>query len=156
MVQRQIPRLVIRLISKKVRAAFQSAKENPAEENLFRQLRLNQWVKQSTRWMQMDKWDACDEVIDIETLRGRECYGGLDLSTTLDLTAFVLVFPPRNDTEKYIIIPYFWIPEENLRQRVRRDHVPYDVWEVNDFIRTTEGNVVDYRRIETDIKGDCK
>lgn len=136
----------------KVRVAFQSAKENPAEENLFRQLRLNQWVKQSTRWMQMGKWDACDEVIDIDTLRGRECYGGLDLSTTLDLTAFVLVFPPRNDTEKYIIIPYFWIPEENLRQRVRRDHVPYDVWEVNDFIRTTEGNVVDYRRIEADIK----
>lgn len=136
----------------KVRAAFQSAKENPAEENLFRQLRLNQWVKQSTRWMQMDKWDACNEVIDIEILRGRECYGGLDLSTTLDLTAFVLVFPPRNDTEKYIIIPHFWIPEDNMRQRVRRDHVPYDVWKANGFINTTEGNVVDYRRIEADIK----
>ena len=62
------------------------------------------------------------------------------------------MFPPRNDTEKYIIVPYFWIPEENLRQRVRRDHVPYDVWEANGFIRTTEGNVVDYRRIEADIK----
>ncbi len=84
----------------KVRAAFLSAKENPAEENLFRQLRLNQWVKQRTRWMQMDKWDACDEVINLDTLIGRECYAGLDLSTTLDLTAFVLVFPPRNDTEK--------------------------------------------------------
>ena len=136
----------------KVRAAFLSAKENPAEENLFRQLRLNQWVKQSTRWMQMEKWDACDEVINLDTLIGRECYAGLDLSTTLDLTAFVLVFPPRNDTEKYIIVPYFWIPEENLRQRVRRDHVPYDVWKANGFIRTTEGNVVDYRRIEADIK----
>ncbi len=136
----------------KVRAAFLSAKENPAEENLFRQLRLNQWVKQSTRWMQMEKWDACDEVINLDTLIGRECYAGLDLSTTLDLTAFVLVFPPRNDTEKHIIVPYFWIPEENLRQRVRRDHVPYDVWKANGFIRTTEGNVVDYRRIEADIK----
>lgn len=136
----------------KVRAAFLSAKENPAEENLFRQLRLNQWVKQSTRWMQMEKWDACDEIINLDTLIGRECYAGLDLSTTLDLTAFVLVFPPRNDTEKYIIVPYFWIPEENLLQRVRRDHVPYDVWKANGFIRTTEGNVVDYRRIETDIK----
>ena len=136
----------------KVRAAFLSAKENPAEENLFRQLRLNQWVKQSTRWMQMDKWDACDETIDLRLLRGRECYAGLDLSTTLDLTAFALIFPPRNDNEKYIILPHFWIPEENLKQRVRRDHVPYDVWKANGFIRTTEGNVVDYRRIEADIK----
>lgn len=149
---KQIHRWDIQLTLKKVRAAFLSAKENPAEENLFRQLRLNQWVKQSTRWMQMEKWDACDEVINLDTLIGRECYAGLDLSTTLDLTAFVLVFPPRNDTEKYIIVPYFWIPEENLLQRVRRDHVPYDVWKANGFIRTTEGNVVDYRRIEADIK----
>ena len=84
----------------KVRAAFLSAKENPAEENLFRQLRLNQWVKQSTRWMQMEKWDACDEVINLDTLIGRECYAGLDLSTTLDLTAFVLVFPPEKRYRK--------------------------------------------------------
>lgn len=63
----------------KVRNAHISAKENPAEENIFRQLRLNQWVKQSTRWMPMDKWDACDESIDIDELRGRECFGGLDL-----------------------------------------------------------------------------
>ena len=68
----------------------------------------------------MEKWDACDEVINLDTLIGRKCYAGLDLSTTLDLTAFVLVFPPRNDTEKYIIVPYFWIPEENLRQRVKQ------------------------------------
>ena len=136
----------------KVRAAFNSAKENPAEENLFRQLRLNQWVKQSIRWMPMDKWDDCDETVNIDLFVGRECYAGLDLSTTLDLTAFVLVFPPRNETEKYIIVPHFWIPEDNLKKRVNRDHVPYDVWEVQGHIRTTPGNVVDYRRIEADIK----
>ena len=136
----------------KVRAACNSAKENPAEENLFRQLRLNQWVKQTSRWLPMDKWDDCNETVKLSLLRGRECYAGLDLSTTQDLTAFVLVFPPRNDGEKYIVAPYFWIPQENLRQRVRRDHVPYDIWEKQNFIRTTEGNVVDYRKIEADIK----
>ena len=136
----------------KVRNACLSAMENPAEENLFRQLRLNQWVKQSTRWMPMEKWDDCDEMIDIRYLRGRECYAGLDLSTTLDLTAFVLVFPPRNDSEKYIILPYFWIPEDNMKKRVNRDHVPYDVWNAQGHIRTTPGNVVDYRWIEEDIK----
>ena len=99
----------------KVRNAYLSAKDNPAEENIFRQLRLNQWVKQSTRWMQMEKWDACAFPVDERELLGRECYGGLDLSSSIDITAFVLVFPPRNDTEKYIILPYFWIPEENMR-----------------------------------------
>lgn len=136
----------------KVRNAYNAARENPAEENIFRQLRLNQWVKQSTRWMQMDKWDECDFDIDLDSLRGRECYGGLDLSSTTDITAFVLVFPPRNDTEKYIVVPYFWIPEDNLKLRVRRDHVPYDVWEKQGFIKTTEGNVVHYGFIEAFIE----
>ena len=72
-----------------------SARDNPAEENIFRQLRLNQWVKQSTRWMQMEKWDACAFPVDDGELLGRECYGGLDLSSSIDITAFVLVFPSR-------------------------------------------------------------
>ena len=132
----------------KVQNAYISAKENPAEENIFRQLRLNQWVKQSTRWMPMDKWDACAFPVDPEELRGRVCYGGLDLSSTSDITAFVLVFPPRTENEKYIVLPHFWIPEENMRLRVRRDHVPYDVWERQGFLETTEGNVIHYGFIE--------
>ena len=132
----------------KVRNAYLSAKDNPAEENIFRQLRLNQWVKQSTRWMQMEKWDACAFPVDEREVLGRECYGGLDLSSSIDITAFVLVFPPRNDTEKYILLPYFWMPEENMRLRVRRDHVPYDVWEKQGFLQTTEGNVIHYGFIE--------
>ena len=132
----------------KVQNAYISAKENAAEENVFRQLRLNQWVKQSTRWMQMDKWDACSFTVNEEELLGRECYGGLDLSSSTDITAFVLVFPPRNDTEKYVILPYFWIPEDNMRLRVRRDHVPYDVWATEGYLKTTEGNVIHYGFIE--------
>jgi phage terminase large subunit-like protein len=136
----------------KVRNAYLSAKENPAEENIFRQLRLNQWVKQSTRWMQMEKWDACDEPVDMDLLRGRECFGGLDLSSTTDITAFVLVFPPKTDDEKFIVLPYFWIPDDNLKVRVRRDHVPYDIWEKQGYIKTTEGNVVHYGFIEKFIE----
>lgn len=137
----------------KVRNAYLSAKDNPAEENIFRQLRLNQWVKQSTRWMQMEKWDACAFPVDERELLGRECYGGLDLSSSIDITAFVLVFPPRDDAEKYVILPYFWIPEENMRLRVRRDHVPYDVWDKQGCLMTTEGNVIHYGFIENFIDG---
>ena len=136
----------------KVRNACLSARDNPAEENIFRQLRLNQWVKQSTRWMQMEKWDACAFPVDEGELLGRECYGGLDLSSSIDITAFVLVFPPRDDTEKYVFLPYFWIPEENMVRRVRRDHVPYDVWERQGFLETTEGDVIHYGFIERFIE----
>lgn len=137
----------------KVRNACMSARDNPAEENIFRQLRLNQWVKQSTRWMQMEKWDACGFPVDEKELLGRECYGGLDLSSSIDITAFVLVFPPRDETERYIILPYFWIPEENMNIRVRRDHVPYDVWAKQGMLMTTEGDVIHYGFIENFIDG---
>ena len=136
----------------KVEAACNSARQNPGEENAFRQLRLNQWVKQSVRWMPMEKWDACNAPVIPEFLRGRICYGGLDLSSTTDITAFVLVFPPTDDDEIYSVLPYFWLPEETLPLRVRRDHVPYDVWERQGYLKTTEGNVVHYGFIENFIE----
>ena len=132
----------------KVRDAFRKAQETPADENQFRQLRLNQWVKQSVRWMPMDKWDECGGVVDPYALEGRACYAGLDLSSTSDLTALVLVFPPTSEDEPYIVLPFFWLPEETLSLRVRRDHVPYDQWARRGFIQTTEGNVVHYGFIE--------
>ena len=146
------PSLGITVGIDKVRAACESAKQNPAEENTFRQLRLNQWVKQAVRWMPMDKWDKCDFAVNEDDLLGRVCYGGLDLSSTTDITAFVLVFPPERDGEKYIILPYFWIPEENIDLRVNRDHVPYDLWERQGYLYTTEGNVVHYGYIEKFIE----
>lgn len=136
----------------KVRTAFLSAKENPAEENLFRQLRLNQWVKQSIRWMPMETWAKCAIEVDPEKLKGRPCFGGLDLSSSTDITAFVLVFPPVPGDDLYYIMPFFWIPEENMALRVRRDHVPYDVWEQQGFLHTTEGNVIHYGFIEAFIE----
>lgn len=146
------PSLDITVDIDKLRAAFNNAKENPAEENLFRQLRLNQWVKQSIRWMPMDKWNLCSYPIDRERLKGRICYGGLDLSSTTDITAFVLVFPPEDEDGKYEILPFFWLPEETLELRVRRDHVPYDTWKAKGLVMTTEGNVVHYGFIEKFIE----
>lgn len=142
------PSLGITVSIDKVKAAFNSAKENPAEENTFRQLRLNQWVKQSVRWMPMDKWDACAFPVDEQALEGRVCYGGLDLSSSTDITAFVLVFPPEDESEGYTILPHFWIPEDNVNLRVRRDHVPYDIWKQQGYLETTEGNVIHYGYIE--------
>ena len=146
------PSLGITVDIDKLYTAYESAKENPAEENLFRQLRLNQWVKQSVRWMPMDAWDKCDFAVDPEALKGRDCYGGLDLSSSTDITAFVLVFPPKDEDDKYIILPYFWIPEDTIDLRVRRDHVPYDTWLGRGQVIATEGNVIHYGYIEKFIE----
>ena len=100
----------------------------------------------------MDKWDACNFNVNEVDLEGRVCYGGLDLSSTTDITAFVLVFPPMGEDDKFVVLPYFWIPEDTLELRVRRDHVPYDVWERQGKLMTTEGNVVHYGFIEKFIE----
>lgn len=146
------PSLDVTVDVDKLRTAYQVAKENPAEENLFRQLRLNQWVKQSVRWMPMDKWDECNFDVDEKELEGRVCYGGLDLSSTTDITAFVLIFPPKDSDDKYYVLPYFWVPEDTLEKRVRTDHVPYDKWKSKGKIMTTKGNVLHYDFIENFIE----
>jgi len=98
--------------------------------------------------MPMDKWDKCAFPVDPEALEGRPCYAGLDLSSTQDLTALVLVFPPADPSEPYQILPFAWIPEETIIQRSRRDHVNYDLWQRQGTVLSTPGNVVDYEAIE--------
>ena len=136
----------------RVREAYQNAIENPAEENVFKQLRLNIWTSASIRWIPEQVYDKGNLPIDLDSLRGRMCYGGLDLSSTSDITALVLAFPPRNDDEKYILLPFFWLPKDTLELRCRRDHVLYDVWQKQGFIQTTEGNVIHYGFIEKFIE----
>ena len=132
----------------RVREHFQEALENPAEEAVFKQLRLNMWVSGTTSFIPEQIFDRGSMPIDLESLRGRECYGGLDLSSTGDITAFVLMFPPRDETEKYICLPFFWVPEDTIPIRVRRASVPYDVWQKQGYLNATKGNVIDYSFIE--------
>lgn len=136
----------------RVREAYQQALENPAEENVFKQLRLNMWTSSSVAWIPEHVYAKGNDPIQYESLKGRSCYAGLDLSSTSDITAFVLVFPPRFEEENYIVLPYFWLPEDTLELRCRRDHVLYDVWERQGYIKTTEGNVVHYGFIEKFIE----
>ena len=135
----------------RVRDAYKEALENPAEENVFRQLRLDQWVGSTVAWIPEHVYDKGDIPIDMEKLKGRDCYAGLDLSSTSDITAFVMVFPPKAEGENYIVLPHFWLPRETLQLRVRRDHVPYDVWEKQGLFHITEGNVVDYNFVRKTI-----
>lgn len=133
-----------------LRNECEKAKQIPAYQNTFRRLHLNQWTSQDERWLDIKAWDACAGVIDPEELKGRVCYGGLDLASTTDIAAFVLVFPMKDGT--YHILPYFWIPGENMRDRVLRDRVPYDAWVRDGYIEATPGNVIDYRYIRNKIE----
>ncbi len=146
------PSLGLTIPIEKVQDACNSAQQNPSEENSFRQLRLNQWVKQEKRWIPMEKWRECAFPVDPDALEGRACYGGLDLSSTGDITAFVLVFPPEDEEDKYQILPFFWIPEDNIEKRARKDGVPYDLWQKQGLINATEGNVIHYAYIEQTIQ----
>ncbi|MHC3681961.1 terminase large subunit [Streptococcus suis] len=136
----------------RVREAYQQALDNPAEENVFKQLRLNMWTSSSVAWIPEHVYAKGNHSIQYDSLKGRSCYAGLDLSSTSDITAFVLVFPPRFEEENYIVLPFFWLPEDTLELRCRRDHVLYDVWERQGYIKTTEGNVVHYGFIEKFIE----
>jgi phage terminase large subunit-like protein len=157
------------------------ARETPTYENTFKRLHLKMRTQQDVRWLSLEQWDACGgghtggaDPIDEDSLRGRECFIGLDLSTTTDVTALVMVFPAGKNAHRshYIrtadeyfnesnedsrddgavtIIPRFWIPADNAKKREDRDRVPYVTWARQGLIEMTPGNVVDYEVIRQRI-----
>ena len=135
-----------------MRIACARAKEIPAQENTFRRLYLNQWTEQSERWIDMAAWDQCGGVADWralrESMRGKPCVAGLDLSSRVDLTALVLVF---KDEDRMVLVPWFWVPEEGAAKRAKADRVPYEQWIREGLITATPGNVVDQAYIRKDV-----
>lgn len=123
------------------------AQQMPAAQNSFKRLHLNIWTEQADRWMTIEAWDKCAGALDPDMLIGRECYAGLDLASTTDIAALVLVFPSDDDPTIYDVLCYFWVPAETVLQRTRSGSVPYATWVDQGLIFATEGNVIDYRAI---------
>ncbi len=145
----------------KLREEYEKAKAVPAKQNNFRRLRLNQWVQQETRWMDMSVWDACSEPADLS--KGRRCYLALDLSSSVDLSALAQVIEPKcytcryrggcpNPEDLYDIYCHFFLPKDNIDRRVKQDRVPYDIWAWKGYITLSPGNVIDYAFIEKKIE----
>lgn len=131
------------------REAAIKAKNKPADERLFRWLRLNQWITTKlTTWLPVDLFDSTTGVWSRADLAGRDCYVGMDLSSTTDLTALCAVFPPQGDQMDWRVIWDAFIPADNMEERVRLDHVPYDKWLKEGFLTATPGNVVDYTEVK--------
>ncbi|MBS7738368.1 MAG: terminase large subunit [Chelatococcus sp.] len=136
------------------------AADNPRLESNFRRYHLNQWVANESRWFPIHRWDACCLGPDSwrqreDNMRGRACYGGLDLSRTRDVTALFWWFPPEDGGSVWDILCRFWVPEDTLEERVRRDRVKYDLWHREGALLTTPGDWVDQNAIKAAIQEDA-
>jgi phage terminase large subunit-like protein len=134
-----------------LRRKAHKAKEMPSALNAFLRLHMNIWTQSETKWLNPDRWRSCGGAVDADGLRGRSCYAGLDLSSTIDVTALVLVFAPQKPGDKFMALPRFWIPVEAMHERSKRDRVPYDAWVREGYMQTTPGDVIDYSFIIADI-----
>jgi phage terminase large subunit-like protein len=134
-----------------VRQEALAARNSEPAERLFRWLRLNQWVAtKKIGWLPITLWDKTQGEWTRESLKGHECYMGLDLSSTTDLTAAAMLFPPRGN-EPWRFFVDAWIPEDNMREREDRDHVPFGEWVKKGYVRATPGSCVDYAIVAQNI-----
>lgn len=120
------------------------ARNDPTKENSFRQFRLNQWVSQKTRWMPLDRWDASAGMVVDEDLAGRVCYAGLDLASTTDLAAWVLLFPPDDPDDVFRVRWRFWTPEAQIPFFDQHTGGKASVWAREGLLTATEGDWIDY------------
>lgn len=128
----------------------------PGALNSFLRLHLNVWTQAETQWLDPDVWRVCAGTVDENGLRGRRCYGGLDLSRTTDITALVWVFPPEMEGEPYQVLCRFWVPERAMHERSRKDGVNYESWVRQGLIEATPGEVIDYSYVYAQIDEDAQ
>ena len=126
----------------------QRAVEVPSYQNTFKRLMLNIWTDSISVWIPNNEWSVCHQDFDYNSLDGKECWGGLDLASTRDISAFVLLF---KEDDKFITLPFCFIPEENAKKRSERDRVDYVTWIREKHIIATEGDVADYNFIKAKI-----
>ena len=152
------PSYGVTMRARKFRAEARAARQSEAAERNFRWLRLNQWVStKDVGWLPLTLYDKTqigpsakaerDAWIQ-EHLIGKTCYGGLDLSATTDLTAFVLVFPPQEGLDTWVMLPRAWRPLDGVLEAETRDHVPYRDWERAGFLTLCPGDMIDYTMVE--------
>lgn len=148
------PNLGVTVSIEDMRRMCNKAIESPGALNNFLTKKLNIWTTQITRWVNPEKWNECNRVIDEEDLVGRKCFGALDLSSNTDITCWGLLFPFENGD--YFFLPRYYVPKDNVQIRERRDKVSYAAWAKQGFITLTPGNVIDYSAIRADVFKDSE
>ena len=136
------PLLDISVTREFLRGQVREALGMPSKESSVRRLHFCQWVESENPVLSGPLWLGAGEAYDDDLLVDRECYGGLDLSSTTDLTAFVLLFAPTETDPKWRQRSWFWLPADNLTDKAAKDKVPYEVWRAAGFLETTKGAAV--------------
>ena len=131
------------------RRALVKVRESPTGLNNFLRLRLNIWTEPETSYIAHDVWIRGSSSIDIEGLKGKRCFAGLDLSSKKDLTALALLF--GDETEGFSVVLRFWIPQAQAREREREDGTPYSEWARQGLVTITPGSAIDYDLVEAEI-----
>lgn len=128
------------------------AQKRPTLVPLFKRYRLNIACRVETRIISVDDWRKNIEEWKEERFYGKECYGGLDLSSSVDLTAYALVFTPFDETGAFSLLIHLWVPEEKIWDRSENDRVPYDVWKMQQWLKATPGRTIKRDWIIQDIR----
>lgn len=138
---------------KYLREQVTEARGMPSKEAMVRRLNFCEWTGAESPWISWDVWSQAEERVPMSLLRNRPCVGGLDLSSTTDLTSFVLLFYPTYEDPHWRLLPYFWIPDHELDKREARDKVPYAAWIKSRDLETTPGRAISklhvLRRMQT-------
>lgn len=138
---------------KYLREQVTEARGMPSKEAMVRRLNFCEWTGAESPWISWDVWSQAEERVPMSLLRNRPCVGGLDLSSTTDLTSFVLLFYPTYEDPHWRLLPYFWIPDHELDKREARDKVPYAAWIKSGDLETTPGRAISklhvLRRMQT-------
>ena len=133
-----------------IRSAARRAQAEPSFLPIYLRYHLNVWTNSDTVWMPLHVWDACDKPLEIDALKRQVCYAGLDMSSTTDLTALVLVFPvSKYDKPHYALLPFIWIPADNISEKAKADKADYGLWKrlYPQQVFFTEGNKVDHETV---------
>lgn len=151
------PNLGISVSREFLRSEARQAKHVPARQNTFRRLYLNEWTQSAARWIDLGKWDEAAGLVVEEQLKGRKCYGGLDLAATTDIAALAWDFPiDLKNKPHHEVIWRFWIPEERLPDLDLRTGGQASVWVKEGRMFVTDGDVIDYRAILDQIDRDAR
>nr|DAZ61852.1 MAG TPA: Large Terminase [Caudoviricetes sp.] len=142
------PNLGVSLSADYLADQVKDAKNRPEAVRNVMTKNVNLWVDAEKTWILDDVWMQCMGTTDPADLKGCACWGGLDLSNVSDVTAYILLF---HENDRFQLLPHFWIPEEKMLEKIRKENINYDKWVAEGYVTATPGNVIDYDFVKADI-----
>ncbi|KIA79023.1 terminase, partial [Chromobacterium piscinae] len=141
-----------------MRSQAMMAKVAPSSRHNFLTKHLNVFVGDALSWFDMTVWDKGGKTFDVEALRGRRCFGGLDLASTRDITAFVLLFPPDEGDEDgdWVVLCQAWVPQAKLDSAELDKGSDYKGWARRGCLAVVPGEVADYGVVRAAIEQACR